>query len=394
MAAPAPAAESSSGQESEAEPPPSGDREPTFTEILGVVPSSSAEDVLTVDARHEPEPEHAVPSAEVPAAWSLSGSGEVPLLDVEPSPGVESSSDVERSSDDVEDDDEGLDDAAEVTTATALFAPPRSARDEALDEARDAADAPAVATPVLPGVSMSTTAAPEGERPRREVGGAGVFVPQTRPVDEKPATTPRGPGLADWVRGHRTLAAVGAGLVIVLLLVALFFISRSLFASTDDLGSDPSVAAEPTGTRTVTAAPAAPAAEVVPTGPLAAGTHSYTDLQGGECFSSFESAWQQDYEVSDCAQPHVAQLTRLGSLDGDASAAYPGTDVLQSQMNLLCTGSDALDRQAAAAYPDVQLLASFPADADAWAAGDRTYSCFVNRSGGEALTTSLVAVAG
>ena len=60
-------------------------------------------------------------------------------------------------------------------------------------------------------------------------------------------------------------------------------------------------------------------------------------------------------------------------------------------MNLLCTGSDALDRQAAAAYPDVQLLASYPPDAESWDAGDRTYSCFVNRSGGEALTTSLVA---
>nr|WP_254065156.1 MULTISPECIES: septum formation family protein [unclassified Frigoribacterium] len=183
--------------------------------------------------------------------------------------------------------------------------------------------------------------------------------------------------------------------MILLLLVALFFLSRSLFASTDDLTSDASAAAAaPTAARTVTAAPVEPAAEVAPAGPLAAGTHSYADLQGGECFSAFESAWQQDYEVADCAQPHVAQLTRLGTLDGDAAAAYPGADVLQSQMNLLCTGADALDRQAAAAYPDVQLLASFPADADAWAAGDRTYSCFVNRSGGEPLTTSLVAVAG
>nr|WP_254281397.1 septum formation family protein [Frigoribacterium sp. VKM Ac-2836] len=241
---------------------------------------------------------------------------------------------------------------------------------------------------------MSATAAPTGERPRREVGAAGVFVPRTRPADETPAAAPRTAGLAEWVRTHKVLAALGAGLVIVLLLVALFFISRSLFASTDDVTGDPSVAAAPTAARTVTAAPVEPAAEVVPAGPLSAGTHSYAELQGGECFSAFESAWQQDYEVADCAQPHVAQLTRLGTLEGDAAAAYPGADVLQSQMNLLCTGSDALDRQAAAAYPDVQLLASFPADAEAWAAGDRTYSCFVNRSGGEALTTSLVAVAG
>jgi hypothetical protein len=184
------------------------------------------------------------------------------------------------------------------------------------------------------------------------------------------------------------LSGVAVGLVIVLLLAALFFISRSFNTASGDPTTDPSAASAPTAARTVTAAPAEPAAEVTPAGPLAAGTHSYADLQGGECFSTFESAWQQDYEVADCAQPHVAQLTRLGTLDGDA---YPGADVLQSQMNLLCTGSDALDRQAAAAYPDVQLLASYPADADAWAAGDRTYSCFVNRSGGEALTTSLVA---
>ncbi|WP_218141859.1 septum formation family protein, partial [Frigoribacterium sp. MCBA15_019] len=392
------------GGEPETDPSTDADREPTFTEILGVVSSAPA-------GGDDPQPQHAAPVTPAPAAWSLSESGAVPEVVTDVDPGAEPARAGVVDDADRDVDDEGIDDDDEVTTATALFAPPRSALDTDTDTDTDTAtddgtSAATGATAVLPGLSATVAgsettgsgsraaAGPVGERPRGGAGTAGVFVPQTRPVEPAPAGSPRGPGIADWVRGHKVLAAVGAALVIVLLLVALFFIARSLFASTDDLASDPAAATSPTAARTVTAAPVEPVAEVAPAGPLAPGVHSYADLQGGECFSTFESAWQQDYDVADCGQPHVAQLTRVGTLDGDATAAYPGADVLQSQMNLLCTGADALDRQAAAAYPDVQLLASFPADADAWAAGDRTYSCFVNRSSGEPLTTSLVAVAG
>lgn len=198
-----------------------------------------------------------------------------------------------------------------------------------------------------------------------------------------------GGGIASWSRGRKVLLGVAAALVIVLALVALFLLSRSLFAGTPQPTEAPAAAV---ATRTVTAAPAEIAQEAV-AGPLATGTHPWNDLQGGECFSAFEDAWQQDYEVVDCGQPHVAQLASIGVLDADPAAAYPGSDALQSQMSVLCTGASALDLAAASTYPDAQFSASWPSTDAEWAAGVRSYWCFVDRSSGEAMTTRVAPAA-
>ena len=92
-------------------------------------------------------------------------------------------------------------------------------------------------------------------------------------------------------------------------------------------------------------------------------------------------------------QPHVAQLASIGALDADPAAAYPGSDALQSQMSVLCTGASALDLAAASTYADAQFSASWPSTDAEWAAGVRSYWCFVDRSSGEPMTTSVAPAA-
>jgi hypothetical protein len=48
-----------------------------------------------------------------------------------------------------------------------------------------------------------------------------------------------------------------------------------------------------------------------------------------------------------------------------------------------------IDYAAAGSINDLQVAASFAADAEEWDAGNRSYSCFVSRAGGEPLTASV-----
>nr|WP_243862548.1 septum formation family protein [Frigoribacterium faeni] len=276
----------------------------------------------------------------------------------------------------------------------------------------------AASAPTSPEPTAQAPTSSAGERPRSVshgdaelpgltvAGGAGAG--PTRASSSVPPLVPRGAatgagstppaggsaagsggGIGSWPRSRWVLLGVGAAVVIVLALAALFVLSRSLFAGTPQPTEPPAAAA---ATRTVTATPAQLAPEAA-TGPLGTGSHPWSDLQGGECLSTFVDAWQQDYDVVDCAQPHVAQLASIGALDADPAAAYPGSDALQSQMSVLCTGADALDLAAASTYPDAQFSASWPATDAEWAAGVRSYWCFVDRAGGEPMTTSVAPAA-
>ncbi|WP_157078947.1 septum formation family protein [Herbiconiux solani] len=208
------------------------------------------------------------------------------------------------------------------------------------------------------------------------------------------------------------IAAAAVGLAVV---VALFFIGmrigqggvtgRSLVSTAPTATASES--AVPTATPTLTPAPAASAsptpaagatgaaastgADAVPAGPAAPGVHEWDELGGGECFTGFTSPWEQRFTVVDCASAHTAQLVSTGLFAEDAAAAYPGEAELVSRLNLLCTAPTALAYDAAGALPDVQWQASYPADAAAWSAGDRRYSCFFSRTSGEPLGGSLVA---
>ena len=48
-----------------------------------------------------------------------------------------------------------------------------------------------------------------------------------------------------------------------------------------------------------------------------------------------------------------------------------------------------IDYAAAASATDIQVLTSFAADETDWAAGNRTFYCFVSRTGGAEFTTSI-----
>ena len=176
---------------------------------------------------------------------------------------------------------------------------------------------------------------------------------------------------------QRTLIWVAVALVGVLALGGLFLLGKTIA---------PSFAAAPV----VEAAPsAAPEAVLEILGPLVAGTYGWDDLLGTECVEPWGSAWDQEFTVVDCGEPHAAQLVYRGTFEDSALAAYPGVDELQSRMNLLCASRDNIDYSAAKKYDDIQLSASFAASESDWVEGNHDYFCFVSRSSGEQLTTNV-----
>ncbi|MFE6965204.1 septum formation family protein [Agromyces sp. NPDC057679] len=178
--------------------------------------------------------------------------------------------------------------------------------------------------------------------------------------------------------GIRPLVWIAGGLVALLVLAGLFFLGTML---TKGAGAD-TPSNSPSASASETPAP-------VPTAPQPAGVHAWNTLFGGECLEPFTDAWQEEYTVVDCATPHAAQLVYRGTLPGDAAAPYPGEAELATQMNLLCTASGVINVAAVSGMEDLQVQASYPAEAAQWEAGARDYYCFANRSGGEPLTASI-----
>ena len=179
-------------------------------------------------------------------------------------------------------------------------------------------------------------------------------------------------------RTLKTLIWVAGGLVTLLVLAGLFYFGTQLTR-----GGDASPSAD--GTPSVAEDTPAPA----PTAIQPAGVHAWNTLFGGECVEPFESVWAEQFTVVDCASPHGAQLVYRGILAGDPAAPFPGEAELGTQMAALCRADGVIDTAAASAIPDLQVQGSFPVTEEQWAAGERTYYCFVNRAGGEPITGSL-----
>jgi hypothetical protein len=201
--------------------------------------------------------------------------------------------------------------------------------------------------------------------PRQSAGTGGA----------KPPRPPR----AGIPRSQKILMGIAGGLVAALALVALFQLGTMLPSV---LAAAPTASPTPTPTR-------APAFIVIPAGPVSPGEHRWNDLLGGECLSPYESPWQDTYTVVGCTVPHPAQMVFRGTFPDAASAAYPGVAELQKRINLLCTAPTIVNYAIAGTVRDIQVAASFAADADQWASGDRTFFCFANRSGGEPLLASI-----
>ncbi|MBT2502684.1 hypothetical protein [Curtobacterium sp. ISL-83] len=199
-------------------------------------------------------------------------------------------------------------------------------------------------------------------------------------------------------RGKQLLIG-GAILIIVVLLVAVFLLTRWILGNRIDEHApvptkSPAAAAAPSKPKASAPAttPATPATTQQAAGlqfastPAAPGEHPWTDLAGGECLSPFANAWAETYTVVDCASPHVAQLTARLPV---TASQYPGPDALAAQASEQCQSSSGLNASAAAAFGDVQVQGSYAPDQATWDRGDVFISCFVTRSSGGTLTGSL-----
>lgn len=216
-----------------------------------------------------------------------------------------------------------------------------------------------------------------------------------RPAPAQPAkateSAPRQPG--EIGRSQKVLLAVAGGLVVVLALVALFLVGTrlpTLLGSASAPLTD--VVTEPTP------GPTDAADEVpLPTGPVEPGVWAWNELRGGECLDGYSDPWAEEFTVVDCATPHAAQLVVRAEVPvatPEASdEAFPGVEVLRERVSELCAAPGVLDLSQAGDYTDVQLEVSYPAVAEQWNTGERTYFCFVNRASGEPIEGSLAVIA-
>ena len=185
--------------------------------------------------------------------------------------------------------------------------------------------------------------------------------------------------------------------MLVLVLVGLFFLGTripGLVAGPATVPTaTPSASAAASETPTATAEPApettpeAPAAPAA--GPLAPGTYDWKQLAGGECLEPYTNPWAEEFTVVDCATPHAAQMVKKAPVSEDPAAAFPGEAAIAGQISLLCSAPGVLDLAAAGALNDVQVQGSYPVTAEQWAAGERSYYCFVSRSSAQPITGSL-----
>lgn len=180
-------------------------------------------------------------------------------------------------------------------------------------------------------------------------------------------------------RRPRALVIGLVGAAVILLVIGLFVIGTRLSAA---FSSEPA----PTPTPTETPTPSVTPRVTVAAGP---GEHSWNVLGGGECLQPFTSPWAQTFTVVDCGTAHSAQLVYTNLVSTDPTAAFPGNSALTSQVMTLCHAAGIVNIAAASGYTDLQMQVAFPATKAQWASGQRSYYCFVNRSGGGTITGSI-----
>ncbi len=315
------------------------------------------------------------------------------------------------SASDEDDDDEGIDDfagapydeaaarAAAADTATVQMdaSELESAR---LDETEPAAEQatllmgalPSPATQKLDAEALADASAPTAAMAPASAAAAAAaagpddVLPTTRRSEGAPGsgnTPPGGPR-----QTNRILFWVAGGLVVVIILVLLFVFGTrlpSMFtASTPSPKPSASATTKPTPTPTPT-----PTVIAKPAAAQPPGDHKWSTLGGGECLQPFTTPWAETFTVVDCGTPHAAQMVYTNLFSADPAAPYPGAPALANQINLLCTQPGVVNLQAASAYPDLQLQGTYPATAQQWTDGLRSYYCFASRSTGQPITGSV-----
>jgi len=196
-------------------------------------------------------------------------------------------------------------------------------------------------------------------------------------------------------RNQRILLWVGGSVVAMLVLVGMFVIGTQLPVL---LGPAPAVAISKSPTPTPIPVPTSTV------GPVAVGLHTWSGLRGGECLTPFTTVWAESFTVVNCATPHTAQMVFRGTFPATGVVAntatptpttpadpggYPGVATLQAQISLLCTAPTVINLDAAGAYPDIQFQAAYAANAAEWQSGQHDYFCFLTRSSGQPLTSSV-----
>ncbi|WP_010204284.1 septum formation family protein [Salinibacterium sp. PAMC 21357] len=331
----------------------------------------------------EPPPTEALSAVDLPTG----------LMDVADLPtGLMDVADLPTGAMDVADLPTGLMDVADIPPGSAS-GPPTEAMNAADLPTRRELRMPAAVDPALEGATEViaahpvSAAGPEDESVDHDAVGAlfgdeqfveyeeeplrGALVPAviSRPRE---AQAPRAP----IPRGQLIAISIAAGLVAALALTALFLGGTKIGEAVT-----PVAVATPVPTDTASSAPAV--------GPLPVGTYAWDELLGGECLDPFESAWQDEYTVIECAQPHAAQLLVRGEFDDAVSAPFPELDGLTERTLALCSTDTVINFVAAKSFADLEVVASFAPNASKWEAGQREYYCFVTRSGDDALTESV-----
>ena len=323
-------------------------------------------------------PTPGTPTAAEPFSWELTpaAAAEPPATPEQPAPPAH---------DPLDQPTQAMD-ASEFGAQLDAFTPPTEPPpvDSSLQGATEVLAAHELGTPgpESEGLAHSPLDALFGETQFREYEGEPLIgaapVRQTAVIEDG-AAPPRPPGIP---RNQKILMWVAGALLAVLALVALFLAGTRIAGS---LGQSPAAtpSATPTATPTPTAAPGTPIVAAAP------GEHRWNELVGGECLEPYESPWQDEYTVVACTEPHTAQMIARGQFAEIEGQSYPGLEELASHINLLCSAPTVLDYAVAGTVNDLQVAASFAADAEEWDAGNRSYSCFVSRASGEPLLSSV-----
>ena len=211
-------------------------------------------------------------------------------------------------------------------------------------------------------------------------GAAGAIDPASAHPSETPTAAPPRAPLPQFSKNQKVPFWVAGGVIALLVCAVMFALGTKISVAPAP------VAATKSATPKVTPSPT-PTSD--PSGQAAVGVRLWSALRGGECIDPYTNPFQLKYTVVDCAAPHSAQMVFRSTFPGEAAAAYPGLDALQSQINLLCTAPRVIDLATAGTYSDIQFQASFAATTEEWTKGQHDYFCFVNRSGGQPITGTV-----
>lgn len=124
--------------------------------------------------------------------------------------------------------------------------------------------------------------------------------------------------------------------------------------------------------------------------PKPKGEWGWFELNGGECISKYESAWQASFKVVSCGEKHDAELVYAGNLAADTeSAAYPGDDAMVTLTMERCSRKDIVSLSAASTVTDLVIDVAYPESKAAWDSGITGYYCFATSPSGSLPNASI-----